>query len=359
MPSRGSVDLHRVEARAVHFGLASPRSAICPGEPVRLNVLLDVVDADDPDGDPRRLVPYRHEIDDEIFDFRQLHVSSPNGVFDADGFFHPNADVRASVQTGFVLYARPPNGPAFSVRFPPSYECTARLGAAGQAGAPGEAGGDATIGDRDPPGVYPMQGGGPSHPAMGGPGQPGGAGSEGPKLDVFVTWVRTPDYTKLLAARAVGDVDRLTLVAPGTPLEIVARGGDGGIGGAGGQGAVATEPAQMGGMGGQGGAGGAGGEGGSVRVVLDERFDDLDRLVTVDVRGGSGGAGGTPGHGGSGAVEDRPTRKQHHHVRVRTGQQGPPGAFGPVGPSGPDGRSTIARGDVHARFEGLGAIVPL
>ena len=354
---RGPIDLHRVEARAVHFGLASPRSAICPGEPVRLNVMLDVVDADDPDAAPRRLVPHRHEIDDAIFDFRQLHVSSPNGTFDEDGTFHPDADVRTSAQTGFVLHARPPNGPAFAVRFPPSYECTARIGAAGQPGIPGEPGGDATIGDRDAM-TYPAATD-LGRPAMGGPGQAGGPGSEGPSFTVFVTWVKTPDYTKLLAARAVGGVERITLVAPGTPLEVFARGGDGGPGGLGGEGAIATEPAQMGGMGGTGGAGGAGGKGGSVHVVLDERFDDLEGLVSVDVRGGKGGTGGMPGRGGSGAVEDRPTKKGYRYIRVRTGQHGPPGAHGPVGASGPYGRASVVRGDVRARFEGLGAIVPL
>ena len=354
---RGPIDLHRVEAKVVHFGLG-PRSAICPGESVRLNVFLDVVDADDPDGVPYRLVPHRHEIDDAIFDFRQLQVSSPNGTFDPEGTFHPDPDVRTSVQTGFVIHARPPNGPAFAVRFPPSYECTARIGGVGRTGVPGEPGRDATVADRNDT-MSSAGGGPPASPAVGGPGQAGGAGADGPSVTVFVTWVKTPDYTKLLAARAVGEVDRLTLVAPGSPLEVFARGGDGGPGGPGGQGAIATGPAETGGMGGQGGTGGAGGNGGSVHVVLDERFDDLEGLVSVDVRGGSGGRGGMPGTGGSGAVEDRKNSKGNYALRVRTGQQGPPGAYGPVGTSGDHGRVAISRGLVRPRFEGLGAIVPL
>jgi hypothetical protein len=346
---RGPIDLTRVEARVVHFGLKSPRSAICPGEPVALDVMLDVVDPGDHDAKPRRLVPHRHEIDDAIFDVRQLQLSSPNGTFDTAGVFHPNDDVQASVHTGFVLYARAPHGPAFSVRFPPSYECTANIGASGRPGADGHDGEDALFVDRDEdvlaPGV--AQGG----PAIGRPGQPGGEGAEGPRLTVFVTWVRTPDYTKLLAARAAGDVDRLTLVAPGTPLEIIARGGHGGAGGRGGQGATGMD-ASGGGRGGTGGIGGEGGKGGSVHVVLDERFEDLERYVVTDVRGGSGGAGGMPGRGGQGTRGDR-------IGSARMGAEGPAGANGPTGRAGPFGRASIVRGDVHARFENLGAIVAL
>jgi len=48
---------------------------------------------------------------------------------------------------------------------------------------------------------------------------------------VFVTWVETADYAKVLASRAEGDIVMLTLVAPGYPLNVIAIGGTGGDGG--------------------------------------------------------------------------------------------------------------------------------
>jgi hypothetical protein len=351
---RAPIDLQRVEAKVVHFGLAGPRSTICPGQPIALDVALDaIVDGDE----PMHLVRHRRDIDDAIFDVTQLHLSSPQGFFDAQGTFYPKPDVMASAHTGFVLYARAPRGPAFSVRFPPSYECTASFGKSGALGAPGLDGEDATVADLD--GVALP--GKSEPPASGRGGQQGGEGGTGPRFTVFVTWVKTPDYTKLLAARASGDVDRVTLVAPGTPLEIVARGGEGGAGGRGGQGATATEHGGAGGPGGEGGTGGRGGGGGEVDVVLDDRFPELDGFVVVDVRGGAGGPGGMPGRGGEGAFGDVMGRKGRVLGQARIGPQGPPGASGRSGERGASGRSTVTRSSgeaVRSRFDGLGAVVP-
>lgn len=271
---RAPVDLETVQARAVKFGLAGPRATICPGEPVKLDVLIDAIDQD---GDHRLLRPHRRELDDWIFDPRQLKVSSPQGFFDGDGTFYPSSDVTQSVQTGFVLYSRAPNGPAFSVRFPPSYECTARIG-------------------KD--------------------GQPGG---RGPSFHVYVTWARTPDYTKVLAARTAGELEAITLVAPGMPLVARSRGGQGEVGA------------------GWGGDGGPGGDGGDVVVVTDDRFDDLDRLVTADVRGGDGGPGG------------------YDEVAAASGSEG---FRGKPGIRGSKGTASFERGTVRSHFDDLGAIVP-
>lgn len=252
----------------MRFGLASPRATICPGEAVKLDVLIDAVDDD---GDRVLLRPHRRTLDDGIFDPRQLKVSSPQGFFDGDGTFYPNPDVTASVQTGFVLYSRAPNGPAFAVRFPPSYECTARIG---KDGAPG---------------------------------------GRGPSFHVFVTWARTPDYTKVLAARATGEFEGMTLVAPGMTLVAYARGGQGEYGG------------------------GTGGDGGDVVVVTDERFDDLRHYVTADVRGGEGGPG------------------FYDEVEASRGQEGFRGA---PGLRGSHGTASFERGAVRSHFENLNAIVP-
>ena len=282
-----------------------------------------------------------------MFHTRQLHLSSAQGSFDQDGVFHPSPDVTVSAQAGFVIFMRAPHGPSFSVRFPPAYECTAQLEAAGRHGAPGLSGDDATMADRD------EERGAGTHPlaaATGGPGQAGGPGGGGPRFEVYVTWVRTPDYTKLLAARSLGDVQTLTLAAPGTPLEVLALGGRGGAGGRGGQGG--TGLGAGGGMGGRGGLGGSGGAGGEVDIYIDERFDDLERMVVANVDGGPGGPGGMPGAGGEA------DRVGAGAPRSRESSRGVPGANGGDGRRGPSGVARIARADVRERFAGLGAIVP-
>ena len=122
---------------------------------------------------------------------------------------------------------------------------------------------------------------------------------------MFVTWVETADYAKLLASRAEGDIDMLTLVAPGYPLNVIAIGGTGGDGGQGPRGMRA-------GGGGTGGDGGSGGAGGGVDVIVDERFAELEGYVNIDVQGGAGGRAGPPGPGG-----DRETIRQRTARRLR------------------------------------------
>jgi hypothetical protein len=118
---RAPIDLHRAETKVVRFGLKGPRSTVCPGEPTSTEIVLDaVIDGDDT---PTRLVPYRHEIDDWIFDRKQIHLSSPQGTFDAEGVFHPHAEVVASFLTGFVLFSSRPMCLVFAVRFLRWYVC--------------------------------------------------------------------------------------------------------------------------------------------------------------------------------------------------------------------------------------------
>jgi hypothetical protein len=349
------IDLYRADTKVLRVALKNPRSAICPGEPVPLDIELDAL----VDGDMIHLKQRRFDLDDRIFEPRQLHLSSAQGFFGENGSFYPNPDVTASAQTGFVFFVRAPHGPAFSVRFPPSYECTAMIGAAGRYGAPGKDGEDAIAADRN---ADVVRGEDPDAAAWGHTAQDGGQGGEGPRFAVYVTWVRTPDYTKLLAARSFGDVQRLTLVAPGTPLTVRARGGQGGTGGRGGQGgrglmmgtsANGRAIYGAGARGGTGGTGGMGGSGGDVDVYIDDRFDDLERMVVADVEGGPGGPGGQPGRGGDGGRPSGFTRGTEGSLT-----NGPPGAPGGDGKRGAAGRARIARADVRAQFDGLGAVVP-
>lgn len=349
-PSRAPVDLRDVDVRSARISLRGPRNAVCPGEPTAFDVDIEGMVA----GRSARLVQVRHDIDDAIFDLRQLRMTSPQGSIDDEGVFHPNADVRASVHSGFVVYARFPNGPAFSVRYPPSYECTSRIGGEGRQGGSGVDGGDALYTDTDGPILGRTL---RRDAASGRPGETGAAGSPGPRFEVFVTWVRTPDYTKLLAARAFGDVDALTLVAPGTPLDVIARGGRGGLGGRGGQGATATLADVAGGRGGPGGRGGDGGPGGAVTVHVDDRyFEEIARWVTMDVGGGGGGEGGPGGiGGGTPGAQLHENKRRTETLGIRSGD---PGAPGPGGKAGPGGMAKLVRGEVRDRFDGLGAIVP-
>lgn len=334
------IDLYRADTKVIRFALKNPRSTVCPGQPVPLDVELDAL----VDGELLHLKQRRFDLDDYMFHTRQLHLSSAQGFFSEDGVFYPNPDVTVSAQTGFVIFIRAPHGPSFSVRFPPAYECTAQIGRAGRYGAPGIDGYDATVADKDPHTHRDAA-------ATGGIGQDGGEGGAGPRLEVFVTWVRTPDYTKLLAARSFGDVQTITLAPPGTPLTVLARGGQGGMGGRGGQGG--TGLGDGGGWGGRGGAGGTGGPGGDVDVYIDDRFDDLERMVTADVDGGPGGPGGMPGKGGE---ADRWSGSGVKTSGEAT--RGAPGPSGADGKRGPAGAARFARADVRERFENLGALVP-
>lgn len=362
LPSRGPVDLRSVETHVTRFGFAVPRGGLCPGQPVDLDMELVTSDGE-------KLYPKRHEIEDAIFDLSQVRLSSAQGTFDRDGRFFPNPDPRVSAQTGFMFYVSVPHGPTFTARYPPIYECDQSLGRAGEVGLQGERGSDALYTDWSHPTARDPSGG-----TSGFSGGDGGIGGDGPSFTVYVTWVRTPDYTRLLAARAEGDVEGFFLRAPGSPLSIIARGGSGGNGGIGGRGSNSltqrtvsssgskrsrsawgsqTAPVFVqAGPGGNGGAGGQGGHGGQVHVVLDDRFNDLAGWITTDATGGAGGQGGRGGYGG----DNRPDGPNIHETSAL---KGTPGAHGADGPRGPDGAATIERGAVLAHFENLGAIVPL
>lgn len=355
---RGPIDLRETETKIVRVGVEAPRGGICPGEPVTLDIELTA----DIGWKAARLTRVRRDLDDPIFDMRQLRIASAQGRIDGEGRFFPDADPLVSAQSGFVLYVAVPRGPTFSVRYPPVYECATPFGHEGQKGNDGAKGEDALFEDRSDPsgtGVLPS--------ANGFVGGDGGDGGSGPELTIYVTWVRTPDYTRLLAARAEGDLHGVTLRAPGTPLDVVARGGRGGSGGRGGQGASGLDevrrhrgrgdssvlhPLTHGGIGGTGGSGGNGGAGGSVRVIVDERFE-LEPWVHVDVGGGLGGEAGRGGQGGRGGAST------HSGARETTSSSGLPGTHGRTGKSGANGHVTFERGDVGSRFEGLGAIVQL
>ncbi len=332
------MDLRDAEVKEIRFALRHPRSAICPGEPVPLDVAMDVQLRD---GDRMTVAQRRVDLDEPIFSLDQLNLSSPQGRFE-DGVFLPDPDARTSIGTGFVFYARAPRGPAFAIRFPPYYECGGKIGGAGIAGRPGSNESEPNPGNGD---AFDEAITGPRSSAS----IEGVDGGHGPKLTVFVTWVETPDYTKVLAGRAEGDIDMLTLVAPGYPLNVIAVGGSGGDGGQGSCGLSARG-------GGTGGVGGKGGDGGVVDVIVDERFADLEGYVNVDVRGGAGGRAGPGGPGGAREIVRKRTRKGQLGDYVPVGTSGPPGFPGTRGARGAAGTFTLRSGAVRTKFEGLAGV---
>lgn len=337
---RGPVDLRDAEVKEIRLQLRHPRAAICPGEPVPLDVSIDAMI----DGQLTTVRQHRDEIDEPIFSLADLHLESPQGTFE-DGVFIPNVDARDSLGSGFVFYARAPRGPAFSVRFPPYYECGGKIGGAGQDGysglnltEPNHAGGrpfSETIAGR--------------HKADTVGGIDGG---KGPRLSVYVTWGRTADYTRVLVGHSEGDIEMVTMVAPGYPLNVVAIGGNGGDGGKGMQGQSGA------GQGGSGGDGGKGGDGGEVDVIVDERFPELEQMINVDVSGGQGGGYGPGGAGGERKLQAYRSKKRGLHY-VPVGDPGKPGFPGLAGKHGEKGTFFIRRADIHPQFAGVAGLTLL
>jgi len=172
--------------------------------------------------------------------------------------------------------------------------------------------------------------------------------------------VKTPFYDKLIAVRISGDFEDFVLVPEGQPFSVRApggRGGSDGRGGSGGHGGYGGSAPYVGGPGGQGGSGGSGGvganggAGGSIDLVVDSRFPDLARLITLDAPGGEGGAPGSAGEGGQGGTGGAGTGQ--------SGKKGPDGAAGAHGAPGsggrrgPDGRVSARAGSVNDQFSGL------
>jgi hypothetical protein len=293
-----------------------------------------------------------------------FEITGPLIKGDAEAHLHPNADVLASVESGFrthVVYT-PQRKYTFDVEFPPEYSCFKGYwnnGGEGRGGQDGGYGGDGDWG----------QSGG-----QGGNGTPGEAGGAGGRVVAYVTFASTKFYPRLLAVIAN---DTFFLAPPDVPLVFGATGGPGGGGGAGGNGGrggdQATESREVwdpdtksntnvafgvgaagnGGNGGNGARGGRGGDGGSVEVVIDSRFPELANLVQTDVRGGAGGAAGGYGAGGEGGG----TNAERNASTGNPGNNGYDG--GENGADGRQGSARVTRGDVARRFANLRGVTIL
>lgn len=357
IPPRGPVDLREARITAVELAPASGDPRICPGTDVPFTLDVDAVLP----GETRelRLRAQRRFYDDWLFDPREMHVTSPDGVVGDDLVLHTSVNPLISATHGFLLNVRSPSGPSFGLRYMPSYDCVKSLGHQGRGGPRGC--------DGDHGRSAMTEDGG----QVGETGSTGGGGGAGPTVTMFATYVRTPYYPKLLAVVAEDGPEAFALANPGASLVLEARGGAGGEGGRGGDGgngvvrATCIEHGRRGkcstwhsylpGRGGFGGEGGTGGAGGQLVLHVDARFPDIAHAVVVDVNGGDGGPGGSGGEGGDPGYSYAYSPGASDHES----SQGPAGAPGVQGKQGPHGTATIVYDDVRPRFDGRPGITVL
>ncbi|ROU07709.1 hypothetical protein [Lysobacter enzymogenes] len=322
-----TVHLEQARVDSMQIDLASGAATVCPRERVQMHVVVGAQL-------PSQAAPLLYESwrggngtrRNGMLDFRNFAFNSEQGRFDELGWFAPDPDVLATVDSGFAIGANlihPSAQFARTAHYPPSYDCIAAVGAPGGGGAQGRDGsyGDSGSDGRD--GGHGGLGGLGGYGRNGGDGEPGGGGYDGPHLRAYATYVATGRYPKLLAVRVEGDLEDLVLAPAGRAFTVIAGGG-------------------------------RGGEGGEIELVYDRRFPELAELLRFDVSGGIGGDGGSAGSGGSGG--------DGGHGGLGKGRDGRSGDYGSSGPVGPAGRPGLARmwaGDVSAQFRGLPGVKPL
>lgn len=360
------LDQARIES--MQLDLADGATSVCPRQRVQMHAVVAAQL-------PKQPAPLLYETwrgsngtrRNGMLDFRNFAFSSPQGGFDELGWFAPNPDVLATLDSGFAISAtlvHPTAQFARTVQYPASYDCIDRIGAAAGPGADGR---DGRYGDRGRDGYDGAHGGRGEYGRNGGDGEPGGDGYNGMRVRAYATYVATARYPRLLAVRLEGDVGDFVLAPPDRGFVVVAaggrggQGGDGGSGGAGGDGGDGNrdrgkdkDRAGYGGDGGDGGdggygaPGGRGGDGGQIELIYDRRFPELAGLLRMDASGGPGGDGGSAGASGSGG--DGGSGGQG------SGRDGRSGNYGSSGPSGPRGRDGFARmqaGEVTEFFRDL------
>lgn len=327
LAGRDTVDLEKADVRAMGVDIRKAQKTICPRERVQMAVFADVV-LQGKEG-LRKFETWEggpNANRNGKLDFADFAFASDAGSFDPDGWFTPHPSLLATAAREMEIttaYRRRPDKFTFKTSYKPDYDCIKEQGKDGPpgiAGAPGSAGTRGTAGSTGAtttsyqPASTP---GGMSHTTTqqgpggnGGNGGPGGPGSNGtnggagPRFAVWVTFVKTPFYDKLVAAVIEGDVTDVLLFPPETVLQLHANGGRGGAGGPGGKGGEGGpggsgnppgSPGQKG-ADGRGGNGGNGGAGGSIEITFDARFAaELRAVLNAQANGGAPGPGGAGG----------------------------------------------------------------
>jgi hypothetical protein len=368
LAGRNTVDLEGADLRSMGVDIRKQQKTICPRQPVQMAVFADVVLK----GDTKlqKLETWQGGPDanrNGKLEFDAFAFHSPQGSFDALGWFTPNPDLLATASREFELrtvYRQRPDKFSFETSYKPDYSCITSGGGGGGDGTAGGAGPAGSSGESGSFGSSQSAGGNGGDGRSGGNGGDGGSGAAGAHIEAFATYVKTAFYEKLVAIRIEGGARDLLLVHPEGRFVLEARGGVGGPGGSGGRGGDggrggSGNPAGSGGrgaQGGNGGNGGSGGPGGSIRLVVDQRFPEIAALLQLDSSGGPGGAPGQPGQGGArgsggSGMNGAPTGSD--------GTPGQPGQPGTAGSSGPSGSTSNTAGEVAERFANLPGIEAL
>jgi len=363
-----TVDLENAEVKSMSVDIRKEQKTICPRESVQMAVFAEVMMKDEAQAQSFETWEGRGSVNkNDKLDFPEFAFHSPQGSFDADGWFTPDSNLLTTVSTEFELttaYKRRPDKFTFKMTYKPDYGCissggtSGEGGRAGNGGSPGPNGNDGSYGSDSAPG---------GNGTDGGPGTPGGTGSggaNGPRIEVVATMVKTGFYDKLVAVRLTGAVDDFLLFHPEQTVTVMATGGPGGPGGQGGPGGAggrggSGNPGGSGGNGGpgaNGGNGGNGGAGGEISLTFDSRFPELAQLIRLDVTGGSGGPAGSGGTGGRGGSSGTGLGQSTSGSSGSDGSMGNPGTAGQVGASG---NATAQAGDVASAFAGMEGITVL
>lgn len=364
-----TIQLQDAQISAMETEIDFGATLICPRRPMQMHVAVSAQrpgEAAPSTYDTWRGTPGVRR--NGMLDFSNFVFSSEQGSFDEWGWFYPNTDVLATLDSGFVIDTQlqhPGAQLTQSRHYEPEYSC---IVSAGLPGAPGPGGTEGSSGSSGGSGSDGQKGGDGNWGESGGP---GGPGYEGPHLQVYATYVSTRLYPKLLAVRVSGDRHDFVLAPADSPLALIARGGQGGRGGTGGSGGDGGSGGRgtdgsddrnggqgtsggdggSGGGGGSGGDGGIGGDGGEIELIYDARYPELARQLLFDVDGGlpgEGGSGGSPGRGGSGGSGGNGSGN--------SGNSGNSGRYGTYGAGGRAGRAQAVAGDVSRYFRSIPGI---
>ncbi len=369
LSGENTISLEGAQVKSMSVDLRRQQKTICPREPVQMAVFAEVL-REGADA-PEKLETWAGGADankNDKLDFAEFRFRSPQGTFDAAGWFTPERDLlrtasgELSIET---IYVRQPSQFTFTTSYKPDYTCIKGAGAPAASGGAGESATGGADGEAGETGSKDAAGGRGADGGHGGDGGRGADGAAGLRVEMFATMVKTPHYEKLVAISLGGDVRDFLLLPEGQAMSLIASGGAGGPGGSGGVGGRGGpggggNPGGNGGSGGNGGAGGPGGlggRGGDVLFRFDERFPELAKQIAIRAEGGApgapgvGGAAGSGGSGGSGIAPPNATA-----ASGTAGSAGSRGRDGNAGQAGPDGRVEVRAGDVRERFVGLAGI---
>ena len=374
-----TVNLEKAEVKTMSVDLRRQQKTICPRDAVQMAIFADVVLDGDKAAKPVETWQGKSGVNkNDKLDFVDFAFQSDQGTFDRDGWFAPNPDLLTTVGKEFSIksvYRRRPDKFSFTTTYKPDYACIKDGGGGGGPGRDGPSGSDGQSGKGGASGSSSSAGGEGADGGSGTSGGSGGDGTQGPRITVHATVVKTAFYERLVAISIDGDQKDFLLVPEGQAITIRALGGAGGIGGAGGRGGPggsggSGNPGGRGGKGGQGGNGGNGGNGGpggTLEYVYDTTHPELRGAIKLDVSGGAAGPaghGGGAGSGGSGGSGLSPSSSGNGPPppQAKTGASGPEGASGSGGASGrqgSDGRATATAGAVKDRFASRAGVTPL